>query len=179
MPTLAERLRDSSLLYLLDANVMITANNTYMALDRVPEFWDWILHMGASGYLKMPLENLEEITKGSVNLADWLGDHERKAALCLDESVDIGLLQHCIAAGYASDLDDAEIVKVGNDPFLIAYALVDAANRTVVTTEVSKPKRQRANRHVPDVCDSLHAQWIDSIALLRALDFSTGWRGKV
>lgn len=45
------------MLYLLDANVLITANNTYYPVDRVPEYWEWLTHMSKAGYIKMPLEN--------------------------------------------------------------------------------------------------------------------------
>ena len=38
------------------------------------------------------------------------------------------------------------------DPFLVAYALADPKNRVIVTTERSKPKAQRKNMKVPDVC---------------------------
>ena len=27
---------------LLDANILIVANNTYYPIDAVPEFWDWL-----------------------------------------------------------------------------------------------------------------------------------------
>jgi hypothetical protein len=164
------------LLYLLDANVMITASNSYYALERVPEFWEWLLYMGETGRLKMPVENLEEITNGNDDLASWLSNADHKSAVCLKESVDIDLLQHCTMVGYAPDLTDAEVLTLGNDPFLIAYAMANPAARVVVTTEVSKPSRQRANRHIPDVCNSLGVKWIDSFALLRALNFSTGWK---
>lgn len=30
------------MLYLLDANVLITANNSYYEIGRVDEFWDWL-----------------------------------------------------------------------------------------------------------------------------------------
>ncbi|ALA19599.1 DNA-binding protein [Chelatococcus sp. CO-6] len=158
---------------------MITANNSYYPLDRVPEFWEWLVHMGNAGHLKMPIENLEEITNGTDDLADWLKAPEHKEAICLDESVDITLLQQCTAHGYAPDLNDTEVVKLGKDPFLIAYAMAAPQARCVVTTEVSKPSLMRANRHVPDVCNTLGIQWINSFGLLRALDFSTGWKTKV
>ena len=32
----------SDLLYLLDANVLITANRDYYSVKRVPEFWAWL-----------------------------------------------------------------------------------------------------------------------------------------
>ena len=37
------------MLYLLDANVLITANLSYYPLDQVPEFWGWIQHQAQSG----------------------------------------------------------------------------------------------------------------------------------
>lgn len=143
------------------------------------QFWEWLLHMGNEGNLKMPLENLEEITNGTDDLAVWLRNSERTASLCLDEPTDLGRVQHCLNVGYAPDLDDAEIEKVARDPFLIAAALAAPHDRTVVTTEVSKPTRTRANRHLPDVCNSLGVLCCDSFAMLRALNFSTGWKANV
>jgi len=37
------------MLYLLDANVRITASNLYYPLEAVPEFWDRLAHQGAEG----------------------------------------------------------------------------------------------------------------------------------
>lgn len=76
----------------------------------------------------------------------------------------------------ANDLTDEEVLKIGHDPFLIAYALVDAANRRVVTTEASKPSATRANRRVPDVCRDLGITSCNMFKLIRELDFSTNWR---
>jgi len=52
------------MLYLLDANVLITANNTYYPVDRVAEYWEWLIYMSKSGYVKMPLEIFEEVKDG-------------------------------------------------------------------------------------------------------------------
>jgi hypothetical protein len=60
------------LLHLLDANVLITANRLYYPLERVPEYWDWLLHYGQHGQLKLPVEMAEEIREGSDDLAAWL-----------------------------------------------------------------------------------------------------------
>ncbi|MFD2274081.1 DUF4411 family protein [Undibacterium arcticum] len=40
------------MLYLLDASVLITANNSYYPVDQIPEYWEWLLHMGQSGRVK-------------------------------------------------------------------------------------------------------------------------------
>ena len=50
-----------NVLYLLDANVLIDANRDYYPIERVPEFWDWLVEMGELGRVKIPLEIYEEI----------------------------------------------------------------------------------------------------------------------
>jgi len=163
------------LLHLLDANVLITANRLYYPLERVPEFWEWLVHMGATGQIKMPVEMIEEIRGGTDNLADWLSDHDHLDALLLGEDADVALVQRVTNEGYAPDLNDQEIEIVGRDPFLIAAALSDPADRCVVTTEVSKPSCKRANRRIPDVCNDLRIRCLNTFALVTALDFSTAW----
>ncbi len=95
----------------------------------------------------------------------------------LDEEADAELVARVTEQGYANNLTDEEIEKVGRDPFLVAYALVDIENRSVVTTEHSSPKRRRANRKLPDVCDDFSVHCINTFALIKELDFRTGWRG--
>jgi hypothetical protein len=166
-------------LFLLDANVLITANSTYYPLDQVPEFWGWVHHQAESNRLKIPREIMEEIKAGRKDddpLLDWICIPEIESALLLDELVDVALVQHVVSTGYAADLSDDEVEKIGRAPFLIAYALADPAERTVVTTEVSRPSAQRVNRKVLDVCQNLGAINCGPFALNRALGFRTGWR---
>jgi hypothetical protein len=99
--------------------------------------------------------------------------------LVLDEDADVALVQTVINTGYANDLTDEEIEIIGRDPFLISYAMQDRANRCIVTTEVSKPKRLRANRHLPDVCEDLNVAHMDGFQLNTALNFSTSWRARL
>jgi Domain of unknown function (DUF4411) len=161
------------LLYLLDANVIIDANRDYYPLARVPEFWDWLEHHGAKGTVKLPLEVYEEITPGDDDFAAWV--KQNKDALLLKEEADPAIVARVINEGYTTDLTDDEVERVGCDPFLIAYALSDAGQRCVVTTEASKPKRQRANRHMPDVCRDLGIPCCNTFEFVRRLDFRTGW----
>ena len=166
------------MLYLLDANVLIDANRDYYPIQRVPEFWDWLLEMGRNGSIKVPEEIYEEIvpppSRQPDELAKWLKSH--KDTMVLDEQVSQELIARAIEQGYAPDLTDEEIEKVGRDPFLIAYALADFRNRCVVTTERSRSSTSRANRHLPDVCDDLQVPCINTFELIRTLNFYTGWR---
>ncbi len=168
------------MLYLLDANVLITAANLYYRVDTVPEFWAWLAHKADAGDIKMPLETFEEVRDGGGDaerdlLFAWIQDDGNKAVMLLDEEVDLDLVQRVLDEGYAADLTDYEIEQIGRDPFLIAYALALPADRCVVTTEVSAPRKQRQNRRVPDVCATMGVSCCDTFAMLRALHFSTRW----
>ena len=142
------------MLYLFDANVLITASTTYYPLDQIPEFWSWIEHQGMIGNVKMPLEILEEVLAGKKEgdpLLAWVKDH--RDVLLLAEDVDAAIVQTVVENGYAPDLTDDQLEEIGRDPFLIAYAMA-GNERCVVTVEVSAPSKQRQNRRVPDVCNT-------------------------
>lgn len=166
------------MLYLLDANILITAANTYYGIGRIPEFWAWLHYQAASGRIKIPIEMYEEVLEGRKEddeLLDWAKDDKNRAALVLDEMSDPERVRRVVTEGYANDLTDDEIEKIGRDPFLIAYALGNV-ERSIVTTEVSKPKKQRHNRHLPDVCQSLKVSWCGPWELNEKLGFTTGWK---
>ena len=110
-----------------------------------------------------------------TELAKWAMGKALKKALLLEEDADPAIVSKVVYDGYAPDLTDDEIEKLGRDPFLIAYALVAPRDRCVVTMEVSKPKRQRANRHMPDVCGAFGIPCCNTFQMLRSLDFKTGW----
>jgi hypothetical protein len=125
------------MLYLLDANVLITASRLYYPIDQVPEFWSWLQHQATSGFVKIPLEVIEEVRAGRRDndlLIDWISQDENGDALLLEEAVNAALVQNVVSIGYAADLTDDELEKIGRDPFLIAYALSNPADRCVVTT---------------------------------------------
>lgn len=164
------------MLYLLDANVLIDANRDYYPIERVPEFWDWLLHHGEQGSVVVPLEVYEEIRDGDDELAAWSRSAEFRESLLFAEEVDPGLVARVVDEGYAADLTEDQVEELGRDPFLIAYGLVDPVDRCVVTTERSRPSRQRHNRHVPDVCNYFEINFRNTFEFTRELDFRTDWR---
>nr|VFJ58468.1 MAG: protein of unknown function (DUF4411) [Candidatus Kentron sp. DK] len=126
----------------------------------------------------MPLEMIEEVQEGRKEdlLFEWIRDDSNRDALLLQEGFDNALFQRVVDNGYASDLTDDELGQLGRDPILVAYAMA-GDERCVVTAEVSKPKRKRQNRHIPDVCRSLSVQCCNTFTLTRALGFRTSWKG--
>ncbi|MBU0621438.1 MAG: DUF4411 family protein [Gammaproteobacteria bacterium] len=169
-------------IYLLDANTLIDAKRDYFEFERVPEYWEWLQHQGDNGCVKIPIEIYEEFEEARNadgdrdSLAEWAADENVKNALLFGEEVDRKIVSRVLSNGYGQNLTDQEIENIGNDPFLIAHALRAPGKRVVVTTEVSKPAKQRANRRVPDVCRDLGIRCINNFQLLRELDFKTGWK---
>jgi len=131
--------------------------------------------MAHNGDIKVALEVFEELVEGTDELSEWARNQNNKEAILLQEDAEPELIAQVIDDGYANDLTDDEIEKLGRDPFLIAYALANATERTIVTTENSKPAKQRANRKVPDVCGQFGVECINTFELIRRLDFHTGW----
>ena len=83
------------MLYLLDANVLITANSQYYPIDQVPEFWTWLQHQAASGFVKIPLEIMEEIKEGRRDndpLIEWITRDDIHDVLLFQENVDAVLV---------------------------------------------------------------------------------------
>jgi len=167
------------MLYLIDANILITANNNYYPVDAVPEYWAWLEFMATRGDLKMPIEVFDEIKEGPNQpgkdlLYAWIQQDHIKDNLILGEDVDESKLQFVVNEGYAPDLTDDEIEQMGRDPFLISYA-VGHPDRCVITAEQSKPSKIRQNRKVPDVCKTLGVIWYGPFDLNRMLGFRTNW----
>jgi hypothetical protein len=163
--------------FLFDANVLITASNLYYPLDQIPEFWEWIDYQATNGHVKLPFEIINEVLAGRKNddpLLDWMTDH--KDPLTLKEKVDPALANKVVVEGYAPDLADDELIEIGQDPFLIAYALAKPIERCVVTVEVSSPGKKRQNRKIPDVCQQFGVQCQNPFQAYRALGFKTGWK---
>lgn len=163
------------MLYLLDADTLIRADSTYYPLERFPVFWEWLGHNGSAGIVKIPTEQFEEIIAGAGKLVDWLTQQENREALLFSEEADPDLVAAVTADGYAPDLNEAELVTVGRDPFLIAYAFAEAHNRYVVSFETSAPSKKRANRKVPDVCVTLGVKCVTLFDVIKQLDFTTDW----
>jgi hypothetical protein len=158
-------------LYLLDANVPIDADQYYYPVARIKPFWVWLINQGEKGIIKIPRLIFDEVMPPPGPLADWLKREDVKKALILEEKPDTALVQRVLREGYAPNMNDVEIQMIGKDPFLIAIAMAKP-DRVVVTKELSKPRKQGANRKVPDVCDAFGITWMTDFRLYEVLQFS-------
>ena len=165
-------------MHLLDANVLIRADADFYPLDRIPQFWDWLIEQGENGDVKIPLEIHAEIASGNEVLADWVADNDVKAALLLDETPDPVLVQQALNYGYQAqnaNFNDGELLKIGRDAFLVAYALAEDG-RVVVTREVTKRTWRLGKSKLPDACDDCGVSWTTDYEMYRLLDFNLNGR---
>ena len=158
-------------MYLLDANVPIRAHGDYYPIDRIPQFWDWLLSKAKEGLVKFPLEIYGEINDSTGLLGDWLRKQDVSNHLILQEEVNQSLLNEVLDTGYGANLTETEIKTIGNDAMLIAYAYKEKTCRTIVTKEKSKSSKRRSNRHIPDVCKDLNIRVINDYQFYKELDF--------
>lgn len=160
-------------MFLIDANVLIRADADFYSLDRIPQFWDWLVTQGVNSSIKMPAEIHDEIANGNDSLAKWVKMPHVKDALLLDEQADPAIVQKVLKYGYESSdplFDETDIQRIGRDAFLIAYAM-GSPTRTIVTRETSASSKKRGNRKVPDACNGCDVGWTSDYEMYRLLDF--------
>lgn len=158
--------------YLLDANVLIDAQNLYYGFGVVPEFWEWLENQMEIGTIKMPIEILNEVLKKDDELTRWLKTNQSK--FILDEEIENQ--DEIITAGYLiprEEINEKDVEKIGRDSILIEYALHDNQNRIVVTAENSAPSKNGSNRKVPDVCKTLQVEFCGKYEYVKRLGFCT------
>ena len=160
-------------MFIVDANVLITANKWYYEFGRVDEYWEWLLYHSEIQNVKVPLEVIGEIETGDDKLSEWVSSF--KETLILNESVDTLLLKQVYQEGYGPSLSSAERTTIGADAYLISYALSQLDVRTVVTLE-TKNNKVRQNRSIPSVCEDLGVNCCDPFEFGRRLNFSTRWK---
>lgn len=176
-------MRAAVLLYLLDTSVLIDAKNKYYPLERIPQFWTWLIHQSRTGNVKLPPQVIAEILGQDSpeevpldDLAKWVEDNI--SVLELSEEDISEVLSRTYERGYGTTLTEITAVdplSEAADPFLIAYALLNPEGRRVVTMERAQsightlPKPR--NRRIPLVCDLLGVTCVDTFSLIRELDF--------
>lgn len=174
------------MLYLLDANVLINAHVDYYPIDRIPQFWEWLIEEAEQGRIKMPFEMLDEIKAGQVRkdinldedeLIRWLRRNNHERTLRYDASAERELVNRVFAEGYNLPVPSTdELRKIRKDPLLIAYAF--ATPEVCIVTLESKQENatdmmKRHKRSIPFVCRKLGIRSINTFELIRELDFRT------
>lgn len=157
------------MLRLLDANVFITAKNTYYGFDLVPAFWTWLENRAAEGELASTELVYQELKDGGDELATWIVDrrdlvfHLSSASSRVAEHV-ASLHAWARSQGYRDHA--IEDFMSCADPFLVGVAAESGA--IIVTLErPAGPSRRKVK--IPDACTHLGVRYEDTFEMMRNL----------
>ena len=159
-------------MYLLDSDVFIQAARLYYAFDLAPIFWASLRQYVVDGRIQSIDHVKEELERGKDELGEWVkrgGFDDGFAATDTNGVVAayrgvIGWVQ-----GQPQFFDGAKAeFASGADGWLVAYA--KAGGHIVVTQEQAAPDARR-KVPIPNVCQALGVQCVDTFAMLRALGF--------
>lgn len=154
--------------YLLDANVLINAKNTWYSFELVPGFWNWVMREAEQGRLfsiiqvRTELRRVDDqLSRWTRELPDsfWLRDNTPGVTQALGE-----------LAKWASDPSrqyraTAIQTFLGSADYYLA-AQGKATGHTVVTNETSAPRRGTSIK-LPDACNAVSVQVITALDWIR------------
>jgi hypothetical protein len=151
-------------MYLLDANVFITAKNVHYGLDFVPAFWDWIDRAGAAGKVCSIDAVKRELDAGSDELSTWADAH-KSLFLPVDDQTATSLQALSQWVALSDYTPAAQTTFLGNADYQIV-AFARAGGHTVVTHERSEPSSYKRIK-IPDACAAMSVPCVTPFTMLR------------
>jgi hypothetical protein len=98
-------------------------------MDRVPEFWSWLVHQAGLENIKLPQEIYDELADKSTVKADrdelavWVDHSEIRPVILLGEEPDMDHVSRVTYNGYTPNPTDADLIKIGrrSDSCLLCF----------------------------------------------------------
>lgn len=167
-------------IYIVDADVFISAKNQYYAFDICPGFWESLIQHHNAGNVYSVDRVRNELLAGrkTEDLVQWVrNDLPSDFFLNVDDDdvtaayteIMIWVQRHPQYFDYAKAKFAA-----GADGWLVAYAMVHDA--IVVTNEQSAPQSRREIK-IPDVCVQFNVTYKDTFLMLKDLAIRFEWTG--
>ncbi|MCC6270327.1 MAG: DUF4411 family protein [Microbacteriaceae bacterium] len=152
-------------MYLLDANVFITAKNVHYGLDFVPAFWDWLDAEFSSGGILSIAPIKRELDAGADELTVWAD--ARKPLFVEVDAATVPSFTALSAWVTSSDYSPAaQSTFLSNADYQIV-AFAHAHHHVVVTHEKPEPNSYKRIK-IPDACNAIGVAYINPFQMLRA-----------
>jgi hypothetical protein len=145
-------------MYLLDANVFITAKNAHYGMDFVPAFWEWLQQAHDDGLVFSVEAVRDELVGGADELARWAQSLPATFFKAVDEAAVTELRKLASWASGHDQYTDAAKAEFLNsaDYFLVGQA--KALGYIVVTHERPAPDAKKRIR-IPEACNPVGATY--------------------
>ena len=164
--------------YVLDSNIFVEAKQRHYAFDICPWFWAALVWHHGNGRVFSIDRVKAELTEFGDELSDWVANTMPDGCF-FDTDMQPVHESYAEAVEWVNAQEQftgaakAEFADVDNaDAWVIAFA--KAMQLTVVTHEKANPDIKR-KVPIPNVCEALGVSYIDTFAMLRALNAQFGW----
>lgn len=152
-------------MYLLDANVFITAKNVHYDFDVVPGFWDWI-DRSVANRQAVSIDRVQaELRAQQDDLSEWVRSRSGMFRRSTD-ALAPALVQIAAWATSQPQYEPAALATFldSADYYLVAHALT--FGDTVVTHEVPAPTARKRVK-IPDACRGVGLGYVNPFTMLR------------
>jgi hypothetical protein len=167
----------SSHLYLLDANIFITAARGFYSFDFGYNFWNFLVQKAKNNEVASIDKVFDEIKNGDDELKSWAKTHFSDYFFDTKSSDEIlenyAKLMNWVEnkkGKYKQDAIDMFIKPNNADAWLIACAMTDKEKFIVVTFE-KKDDNTRSRIKIPNVCEEFGIKYCDLYKMLKNLNF--------
>lgn len=159
--------------YVVDSNFFIQAHRVSYPLDIVPSFWMKVKDLANQGKIISIDKVKKEIYDHQDELKKWCEANLPETFFKDTDDLPSSYSQVAMWAnsrnGHYTANALAEFLGTDEaDAWLIAFALADKANRTIVTHEKSQPDMKRKVK-IPEACTPFNVKFVDTIEMLRQL----------
>ncbi len=159
--------------YLVDTNFFIQAHRATYPLDIAIGFWNKVKKLADSATIFSIDKVKNELYNKNDELENWckgyLPESFFKASTEIIQEYEqiiawaASKADHYLAKALSEFLDADEA-----DAFIVAYALSDKDNITIVTQETSQPNRKNRIK-IPEPCNVFDIKYINTIEMFRQL----------
>jgi len=159
--------------FIIDSNFLIEAHRKTYPLDIAHGFWNKVKQLAIEEKIISIDKVKNEIYGNEDDLKNWCIANLPNNFF---KDTSVVLSQYSIIANWAANRSShympkalTEFLSYGvADAYIIAFALADNTNRTVVTQEVSDP-RCRNRIKIPEPCIALSVGYCNTIEMFRRL----------
>lgn len=162
--------------YVLDANVFVQAHRRHYAFDFCPGFWDFLVHENTAGRIISIDRVRAEILEGDA-LDAWARTLTGGTFFATTATPEVvasfsAMMQWVYGNTQYRDEAKAEFAQVA-DGWLAAYAKAHPGHVVVTHEEFKADAKKRVP--LPNVCKQFGVPYVDTFAMLRALQARFDW----
>jgi hypothetical protein len=166
----------SQTLYLLDANILITAARYFYNFDFGNNFWDFLVQKAEDNIIKGIDKIYDEIMRGNDRLKEWAKtdffEHflDTTEAVVWNNYLELMKWVGKQKGKYTQNAINIFTKENNADPWLIAYAMKNKRKFIIVTFE-RKVDNIKRKIPIPNVCEEFSIEYCNLYQMLKNLKF--------